>query len=44
MYHMSEVVTVDTGRLTDRKCIILFKLWKEKKLLLKKPDMQQDGI
>ena len=30
MYHMSEVVTVDTGRLTNRKCIILFKLWKEK--------------
>ena len=26
MYHMSEVVTVDTGRLTNRKCIILFKL------------------
>lgn len=26
MYHMSEVVTVVTGRLTDRKCIILFKL------------------
>ena len=27
---MSEEVTVDTGRLTNRKCIILFKLWKEK--------------
>lgn len=26
MFHMSEVVTVDTGRLTDRKSIILFKL------------------
>ena len=30
MYYMSKVVTVDTGRLTNRKCIILFKLWKEK--------------
>ena len=27
MYHMSEVVTVDTGRLTDRKCIIFVILW-----------------
>ena len=27
MYHMSEVVTVNTGRLTDRKCIIFVILW-----------------